>query len=318
MKVTEHIQKAKSTLFSLEVLPPLKGQDIKSVYDSIETVRDCNPSFINVTYHREEYIFKKVNNNLHEKKVVRKRPGTVGICAALQSKFKIDTIPHVLCGGFSKEDTENFLIDLDFLEIDNVLALRGDAVKSEPYFIPEENGHANASELIHQIQDLNKGQYLDEDLENTSATNFCIGAAAYPEKHMESPNLDMDIHYLKQKVEAGAEFLITQMFFDNQKYYDFVAKCRAVGIEVPIIPGIKPLASKRQMSMLPHKFFVDLPDELASEVMKCKTNADVKALGIEWAIHQSQELIKFGVPVLHYFSMGKSENIREIVKRVLY
>lgn len=317
MKVTEHIAKAKSTLFSLEVLPPLKGQNIKSVYDSIENVLDYNPSFINVTYHREEFIYKKVAENLHEKKVVRKRPGTVGLCAALQSKFKIDTIPHVLCGGFNKEDTENFLIDLDFLEIDNVLALRGDAVKSEPYFRPEESGHHFANELIGQITDLNDGKYLDEDLENTSSTNFCIGAAAYPEKHMESPNLDMDIHYLKQKVDAGAEFLITQMFFDNKKYFSFVDKCREAGIEVPIIPGLKPLASKRQMSMLPHKFFVDLPDELASEVMKCKTNAQVKALGVEWSIHQSQELIKHGAPVLHYFSMGKSDSIKEIVKTVL-
>lgn len=317
MKVTEHIAKANSTLFSLEVLPPLKGQNIKSVYDSIETVLDYNPSFINVTYHREEFVYRKVSDNLHEKKVVRKRPGTVGLCAALQSKFKIDTIPHVLCGGFNKEDTENFLIDLDFLEIDNVLALRGDAVKSEPYFKAEEHGHQYANELIGQVKDLNAGNYLDQELANTSATNFCIGAAAYPEKHMESPNLDMDIHYLKQKVDAGAEFLITQMFFDNQKYFSFVEKCREAGIIVPIIPGIKPLASKRQMSMLPHKFFVDLPDELASEVMKCKTNVDVKALGVEWAIHQSQELIKYGVPVLHYFSMGKSDSIRDIVKEVL-
>jgi len=317
MKVTEHIAKANSTLFSLEVLPPLKGQNIKSVYDSIETVLDYNPSFINVTYHREEFVYRKVSDNLHEKKVVRKRPGTVGLCAALQSKFKIDTIPHVLCGGFNKEDTENFLIDLDFLEIDNVLALRGDAVKSEPYFKAEEHGHQYANELIGQVKDLNAGNYLDQELANTSATNFCIGAAAYPEKHMESPNLDMDIHYLKQKVDSGAEFLITQMFFDNQKYFSFVEKCREAGITVPIIPGIKPLASKRQMSMLPHKFFVDLPDELASEVMKCKTNVDVKALGVEWAIHQSQELIKYGVPVLHYFSMGKSDSIRDIVKEVL-
>ncbi len=317
MKVTEHIAKANSTLFSLEVLPPLKGQNIKSVYDSINTVLDYNPSFINVTYHREEFVYRKVSDNLHEKKVVRKRPGTVGLCAALQSKFKIDTIPHVLCGGFNKEDTENFLIDLDFLEIDNVLALRGDAVKSEPYFRAEDHGHRYANELIGQVKDLNAGNYLDQELANTSATNFCIGAAAYPEKHMESPNLDMDIHYLKQKVDAGAEFLITQMFFDNQKYFSFVEKCREAGITVPIIPGIKPLASKRQMSMLPHKFFVDLPDELASEVMKCKTNVDVKALGVEWAIHQSQELIKYGVPVLHYFSMGKSDSIRDIVKEVL-
>lgn len=317
MKVTEHINKATSTLFSLEVLPPLKGQSLKSVYNSIETVLDFDPSFINVTYHREEFIYRKVADNLHEKKVVRKRPGTVGLCAALQSKFKIDTIPHVLCGGFSKEDTENFLIDLDFLEIDNVLALRGDAVKSEPYFRPEENGHRFANELIGQVKDLNSGIYLDQDLQNTSATSFCIGAAAYPEKHMESPNLDMDIHYLKQKVDAGAEFLITQMFFDNKKYFAFVEKCRQAGIDIPIIPGLKPLASKRQMSMLPHKFFVDLPDELASEVMKCKSNEDVKALGIEWSIHQSQELVKYGVPVLHYFSMGKSDSIKAIVKEVL-
>ncbi|MGB0427991.1 MAG: methylenetetrahydrofolate reductase [Flavobacteriales bacterium] len=317
MKVTEHIAKSKSTLFSLEVLPPLKGQHIKSVHQTIETVRDLNPSFINVTYHREEFIYKKRADNLHEKKVVRKRPGTVGICAALQSKFKIDTIPHILCGGFTKEDTENFLIDLDFLEIDNVLALRGDPVKSEPYFHPEESGHRHAKDLIGQINELNQGQYLEKDLENTSATNFCIGAAAYPEKHMEAPNLDVDVQFLKQKVDAGAEFLITQMFFDNQKYFDFVTKCRQEGITIPIIPGLKPLASKRQLSMLPHRFHVDLPDDLVVEAMKCKTNQAIKELGIEWAIHQSKGLLDFGVPVLHYFSMGKSDNIKSIVSKVL-
>ncbi|WP_267739948.1 methylenetetrahydrofolate reductase [NAD(P)H] [Myroides injenensis] len=316
MKVTEHIQKAKGkTQFSFEILPPLKGQNIQGIFDSITPLMEFKPPFIDVTYHREEYEYREAGNGLWEKRVVRKRPGTVGICSAIQSKFKVDAIPHILCGGFSKEDTENFLIDLDFLGIDNVVALRGDAVKNETYFKPEEKGNKYACDLVQQIQNLNDGIYLDPELENTSKTDFCIGVAGYPEKHMEAPNFDTDLKYLKQKIDKGADYIITQMFFDNQKFFDFVKSCREIGIDVPIIPGMKPLATLSQLNLLPQRFKVDLPDTLVAEVQKAKDNTAVKEIGIEWCAQQTKELIAAGIPIVHYYSMGKSENIKQIIKR---
>lgn len=317
MKVTEHIIKAEEkTQFSFEILPPLKGENIQSIFDSIDPLMEFNPPFIDVTYHREEYVYKEVDNGLLQKKIVRKRPGTVGICAAIQNKYNVDAIPHILCGGFTKEDTENFLIDLGFLEIDNVMALRGDAVKNETYFTPEPQGHRYASDLVSQIKALNDGVYLEEDLKNTTPTNFCIGVAGYPEKHMEAPSLDSDIHFLKQKIKKGATYIVTQLFFDNKKYFEFVKKCRSEGITVPIIPGLKPLATRKQLNMLPHRFSVELPDALIMEVVKCKTNKEVRQVGVDWCIAQSKELIKAGVPVLHYYSMGKSDNIRAIASKL--
>ena len=317
MKVTQHIEKANGKpLFSFEILPPLKGQNIQSIFDGIDPLMEFNPPFIDVTYHREEYEYKELANGLLQKKVVKKRPGTVGICAGIQNKYQVDAIPHVLCGGFSKEDTENLLIDLDFLGIDNLVALRGDAVKSETYFKAEKEGHNYASELVTQISNLNKGIYLDEDLQNTNKTNFCIGVAGYPEKHMEAPSMDSDIHFLKQKIKNGADYIITQMFFDNQKFFDFVAKCRASGITVPIIPGLKPIATKKQLNLIPHRFKVDLPDDLIREVVKAKDNDAVKQIGIEWCTQQSKELIAEGIPVLHYYSMGKAENVKAIAKDI--
>lgn len=317
MKVTEHIQNAKGKpLFSFEILPPLKGQNIQSIFDSIDPLMEFNPPFIDVTYHREEYEFKELENGLLQKKVVKKRPGTVGICAGIQNKYQVDAIPHILCGGFTKEDTENLLIDLDFLGIDNVVALRGDAVKSEIYFKPEKEGHAYASELVTQISNLNKGIYLDEDLQNSTKTDFCIGVAGYPEKHMEAPSLDSDIHFVKQKIKNGADYIITQMFFDNKKFFDFVAKCRAAGITVPIIPGLKPIATKKQLNLIPHRFSLELPDDLIMEVVKAKDNDAVKQIGIEWCTQQSKELIAAGIPVLHYYSMGKAENVKAIAKEI--
>lgn len=314
MKVIEHIQKAKGkTQFSFEILPPLKGQNIQAIFDSIEPLMEFNPPFIDVTYHREEYEYREAGNGLWEKRVVRKRPGTVGICSAIQSKFKVDAIPHILCGGFSKEDTENFLIDLDFLGIDNVVALRGDAVKNETYFKAEPNGNKYASELVTQIADLNRGHYLDPELENTSKTDFCVGVAGYPEKHMEAPNLDIDLKYLKQKIDKGASYIITQMFFDNAKFFEFVEKCRAIGITVPIIPGLKPLASLNQLSIIPQRFKVDLPDALVSEVLKAKNNQEIKEIGLAWCTEQTKELIKAGVPIVHYYSMGKADTIKKII-----
>ena len=317
MKVTEHIQNANGKpLFSFEILPPLKGQNIQSIFDSIDPLMEFNPPFIDVTYHREEYEFKELENGLLQKKIVKKRPGTVGICAGIQNKYNVDAIPHILCGGFTKEDTENLLIDLDFLGIDNVVALRGDAVKSEIYFKPEKDGHAYASELVSQINDLNNGIYLDADLQNSSKTDFCIGVAGYPEKHMEAPSLDSDIHFLKQKIKNGADYIITQMFFDNQKYFEFVAKCRAAGITVPIIPGLKPIATKKQLNLIPHRFSIELPDDLIMSVVKAKDNDAVKQIGIEWCTQQSKELVAAGIPVLHYYSMGKAENVKAIAKDI--
>ncbi len=317
MKVTEHIKKAEGkTMFSFEILPPLKGQNIETIFDNIDPLMEFNPPFIDVTYHREEYEFKELPNGLLEKRVVRKRPGTVGICAAIQNKYKVDAIPHVLCGGFDKEDTENFLIDMGFLGIDNVVALRGDAVKSETYFKPEPKGNAYALDLVHQIADMNKGVYLDEDIQNTAQTDFCIGVAGYPEKHMEAPNMESDLHFLKKKMEGGADYIVTQMFFDNEKFFAFVKNCREAGITAPIIPGLKPLATQKQLNMIPHRFHVDLPEALIKEVLKAKTREAVREVGIEWCIAQSQELIKNDVPFLHYYSMGKSDNIHKVARAV--
>jgi len=317
MKIIDHLKNAKGkALFSFEILPPLKGQNVQSIFDNIDPLMEFKPPFIDVTYHREEYVYKQLEKGLLKKQVVRKRPGTVGICAAIQNKYGIDAVPHILCGGFTKEDTENFLIDLDFLGIDNVMALRGDAVKSETYFKPENDGHHFASELTSQIQDLNNGIYLDEELQNSSKTDFCIGVAGYPEKHMEAPSIDSDIHFLKKKIKNGATYIVTQMFFDNQKYFEFVDKCRLEGITVPIIPGLKPIATKKQLNLIPHRFKVDLPDELIMSIVKCKDNVAVRNVGIEWCVNQSKELIKAGVPVLHYYSMGKSDNIKRIASAV--
>ena len=316
MKVIEHINKAKGeTQFTFEILPPVKGHHISSIFDNIDPLMEFKPPFIDVTYHREEYVYNDLGNGLLQKKVVRKRPGTVGICAALQNKYNVDAIPHILCGGFTKEVTENLLIDLDFLGINNIVALRGDAIKSETYFTPNKEGHSYASELVNQISDLNKGIYL-EDLEISSKTDFCIGVAGYPEKHMEAPSLESDIHFLKKKIKLGADYIVTQMFFDNKKFFDFVEICRKEGINVPIIPGLKPISTLKQLNMLPQRFHCDLPEELIKEVIKCKDNKEVKEVGIEWCMKQSKELKKAGVPFLHYYSMGKSMNIKRIASEV--
>jgi len=240
MKVIDHINNSKDTLFSFEILPPLKGKSIQSIFDGIDPLMEFNPKFINVTYHREEYIYKERENGLLEKIAIRKRPGTVGICAAIMNKYNVDAVPHLICGGFSKEETENALIDLQFLGIDNVLALRGDSIKTESTFRPHKDGHANAVDLINQVSEMNSGNYIVDDVQ-LEPTDFCIGTAGYPEKHFESMNMSTDLHYLKGKVDAGAEYIVTQMFFDNQKYFEFVKACREIGITVPIIPGIKPI-----------------------------------------------------------------------------
>jgi len=316
MKVIDKLNTTQQPLFSFEILPPLKGENIHDIYERIDPLIEFNPSFINVTYHREEFTYKKREKGYLEKISIRKRPGTVAICAAIFNKYKVDTVPHLICGGFTKEETENALIDLEFLGIDNVLALRGDPIKTETNFIPTEGGHAYAVDLVKQIAEMNQGKYLDEDLKDAHSTNFCVGVAGYPEKHFESPNYTFDLMNLKAKVDAGAEYIVTQLFFDNQKFFDFVAKCREMGINVPIIPGLKPISLIRHLTFMPKFFHVDLPDSLTIELLKCKDNAAVERVGIEWCTAQSKELLQHGVPGLHYFTMGKSDGVREIVKNV--
>ena len=314
MKITDHLNNAEKTLFSLEVLPPLRDETIQELFNHIDPLMEFKPPFIDVTYHREEYVYKKRENGLLERIPVRKRPGTVGICAAIINRYQVDPVPHIICGGFTKSETENALIDLDYLGIENVLLLRGDAIKNEPRFKPEEGGNAYALDLIQQVNNMNNGVYLDEELENRTKTKFCIGVAGYPEKHFEAPNLELDIQYLKKKVEAGADYVVTQMFFDNQKYFQFVEMCRAEGINIPIIPGLKPVTTVSHMTILPQIFHLDMPSELTKELMKCKDNKQAKEVGIEWAIQQSKELMEWGVPCLHYYSMGKSYSVRKIAE----
>ena len=315
MKVTDHIKNAKETLFSFEILPPLKGKSIQSIYDGIDPLMEFKPKFVNVTYHREEFVYKERENGLLEKIAIRKRPGTVGICAAIMNKYDVDAVPHLICGGFNREETENALIDLQFLGIDNVLALRGDSIKTESNFRPHPEGHQYAVQLIEQIAEMNKGNYLIDDIK-LEPTDFCIGAAGYPEKHFEAMNLSTDLEYLKAKVDAGAEYIVTQMFFDNEKYFAFVDACRAVGITVPIIPGLKPIKSLNHISFLPKFFHIDYPEALSKELLKCKTNDDVKNVGIEWGIQQSKELKKAGAPCIHYYTMSNSECVKAIAKEI--
>lgn len=317
MKATEYFEQADGkTLFTFEVLPPLKGQNIRTLFDHIDPLMEFNPPFIDVTYHREEYVYKKREDGLLERKTVRKRPGTVGMCAAIQNHYKVDAVPHIICGGFTREETENALIDLNFLGIDNVLVLQGDVRKPDREFVPEPGGHAYASELLSQVVDMNNGIYLDDDIENAMSSDFCIGVAGYPEKHTTAPNMESDLRYLKKKVEGGADYIVTQMFFDNEKYFEFVRLCRENDINIPIVPGLKPLTTKKQLTLLPNLFHIDIPEELALEVEKCKDNKAAKKVGIEWAIKQSKELIEFGVPTLHYYSMGKSLSVYEVAKEV--
>ncbi|MGL6269363.1 MAG: methylenetetrahydrofolate reductase [NAD(P)H] [Chitinophagaceae bacterium] len=317
MKVIEHINQAKDTLVSFEILPPLKGKTINSIYNHLDPLMEFNPSFINVTYHRSEQIFKKKADGTFEKVEIRKRPGTVGICAAIMNHYKIDAVPHLICGGFTKRETEDALIDLNFLGIDNVLVLRGDATKNEASFEPEPDGNKYAIDLLKQTVDLNHGIYLEEDIREGFRTHFCIGVAGYPEKHFEAPNLKSDMDFLKAKVAAGAEYIVTQMFFDNSKYFAFVDHCRAEGITIPIIPGLKPITNKKQLNVIPRTFHVDIPTDLRNEIQRCKTDEDCEKVGTEWLITQSKELKKAGVPVLHYYTLGKPKVIWKTVKELV-
>lgn len=316
MKVIDIINQSKKTVFSFELLPPLKGNDTSNLYRTIESLVDYDPKYINITTHRDEVEFKELEDGSIVKRTVRKRPGTVAIAAAIQHKYGIPVVPHILCGGFTKSETEHVLIDLNFLGIKNVLALRGDGVKSQHVFKPENNGHSNAVQLVNQINDLKQGKYLEKDLKNNMPLDFCIGVAGYPEKHFEAPNLEQDLTFLKQKVDAGADYIVTQMFFNNEVYYKFVEKCRAIGINVPIIPGIKPINLKNQLTVLPKIFSIDLPQELVAELSKCKNNDEARKVGTEWAIYQSKDLVAHDAPSLHIYTYGISDNVKEIVKAV--
>ncbi|MBS9462305.1 methylenetetrahydrofolate reductase [NAD(P)H] [Flagellimonas sp. 389] len=316
MKVTDHIKKAKGeTLFSFEIIPPVKGKSIQELYNNIDPLMEFNPPFIDVTTSREEYVYID-RDGLLDKKLTRMRPGTLGICASITHKYNVDTVPHVLCGGFTKEETEYLLVDCHYLGIDNVMALRGDAMREEKYFEPTKGGHPYASSLVQQIQELNCGNYLHEVIETDNCADFCIGVAGYPEKHMEAPSLKSDLKRLKEKVELGADYVVTQMFFDNKKYFEFVDAARDMGIHIPIIPGIKPLAVKKHLQLLPQVFRVDIPEDLVDAVENCKNNKEVRQVGVDWCIQQSKELKEANVPVLHYYSMGKSDNIKAVAAAI--
>ena len=316
MHVTAHLAKAKDTLVSFEILPPLKGKTITSIYDHLDPLMEFKPSWINVTYHRSETMFKKKVDGTFEKVDVRKRPGTVGICAAIMNHYNIDAVPHIICGGFTKRETEDALIDLQFLGIDNALILRGDAAKNESSFEPEPGGNKYAIDLLKQVGQLNQGIYLDEDILNGGKTDFCMGVAGYPEKHFESPNFEIDLIKTKEKVDAGADYIMTQMFFNNQKFLDYVQACRDMGITVPIIPGLKPITNKKQLTVLPRIFHVDIPTDLSNAINKCKTDAECEQVGTEWLIQQSKELKAAGVPVLHYYTLGKPKVIRDVCQQI--
>ena len=317
MKIPEHIANANGkTLFSFELIPPLKGQSIQGIYNAIDPLMEFKPPFIDVTTLREDFIYKQHPSGLLEKLSYRKRPGTIAICAAIMNRYKVDTVPHLLCGGFTRDETENALIELEFLGIENVLVLRGDARLGDSSFVPTPNGHCYATELLQQVVNLNNGIYLHEDHGNTAKTNFCVGVAGYPEKHFEAPNLKTDFKYLKQKVEMGAQFIVTQMFFDIDKYKEFVNGCRANGINVPIIPGLKPITSSKQLVTLSKTFHIDLPEDLTDAIHACENEKAVKEVGIEWMINQCKELIAFGAPVLHFYTMSNAGPTKRIAEAI--
>lgn len=316
MKVIDIINGRKSPLFTYELLPPLKGKKIDSVYETVERLQEFEPAYINFTYHQQETIYKERPDGLIERHVVRKRPGTVALSAAIKNRYDIEVVPHLLCGGFSAEETEDALIELNFLGIHNVFALRGDPPRGEKRFSPSLNGHSHTDELVRQIVDLNQGRYIDEGIEHAEKTDFCIGVAGYPEKHFESPNYEQDLLMLKKKVDAGADYIVTQMFFINERYFTFVEDCRNLGITIPIIPGIKPISLKTDIELLPQTFSIDLPSELVEEVKRCRTNAEARQVGISFAIEQSKELLAHGAPGVHYYTLGKAGNIAKIAREV--
>ncbi len=314
--VAEQLRTTKKTLFSFELLPPLKGRSIDEIYKAIDPLMDFSPLNINITYHQHETVYYFLPDGSIEKKIVRKRPGNVALAAAIRFRYNVTVVPHVICGGHTKDDIEDILIDFHFLEINNLLLLRGDAPKGQKIFVPEKNGHSHTVDLVKQVMDMNKGKYLDPGIKDPQPTCFSVGVAGYPEKHIEAPNIETDLKYLKEKVDAGAEYIVTQLFFDNQKFFDFVKRCREIGIQVPIVPGIKPLATLNDIKLVPQIFSCDIPQEFYAELEKCKTNQEVKEVGIEWAIQQGKELIQYGVPAIHFYTYGFSDNVKRIASEL--
>ena len=304
------------TLFSIEILPPLKGKTIDDLFTVLDPLMEFNPPFVDVTYHREEIIYKKRPDGLVEEVPMRRRPGTVGICAAIKARYKVDTVPHLVCGGFTKSETEDAIFSLYYVGIENFILIRGDSMKGEPRFVSTEGGNEYALDLVNQVSNMNKGHFLYEETDFDMKTDFCIGVAGYPEKHFEAPNLGTDMKFLKQKVDAGANYIVTQMFFDNQKFFEFVKKCRETGIDVPIIPGLKPITTKKQVYSLPPLFHIDIPEELSTEVEKCKDNREAMEVGVEWTTNQAKELKKFGVPCLHFYTMSRNEATLAVAKQI--
>lgn len=316
INIAEKLRTAEQPLFTFEVLPPLKGKGIEAIYAAIDPLLAYNPSYINITYHAADVQYKTKEDGSIEKRVVRKRPGTVATAAAIHYKYGIEVVPHLICSGLNQEEIENILIDLHFLDIHNLFVLRGDAQKGSRVFIPKEGGHAHTTDLMQQINNMNKGVYLDEALKTPIPTQFSMGVACYPEKHIEAPNMATDIAFLKQKVALGAEYAVTQLFFDNQKYIDFVKACRAEGINIPIVPGLKPISGLNDLNLLPQTFNIDIPDDLVREVKKCTTNEAARQVGVEWTIEQCKQLKAVGIPSLHFYTLGKSDNIAQICKAV--
>lgn len=314
MSVIDKIRNARGPLFTFELLPPLKGHSLEKIYAAIDKLIEFDPAYINFTSHRNEITYRERPDGLIEKRVLRKRPGTVALAAAVKYKYNITVVPHILCGGFTREETENILIEMNFLGIDDVLALRGDPPKGSRLFIPEKDGHSHSSELVKQIVNMNNGRYLEDSLEEATPASFCIGVAGYPEKHFEAPNRQVDIENLKTKVDAGASYIVTQMFFDNNRFFRFRDECKQAKIEVPIVAGIKPITAVNDINLLPQTFHIDMPHDLVVALKKCKTDNDAREVGIEWATLQSKELIKAGVPGIHYYTLGRADNVARIVK----
>ncbi len=316
MTVAELIKTSKTTGFSFELLPPLRGNDINRVFRTIDMLKEFDPLYINITSHRDEFIFKDIEKGLYERRVVRKRPGTVAVAASIQHKYGIKVVPHIICSGFTRSETEYALIDLNFLWIHDLLVLRGDNLQKDRPLNSGQEGNAYAVELGRQINELNSGKFLDGTLMDPFETPFSYGVAGYPEKHEEAPNMESDLYWLKQKVDEGAEYIVTQMFFDNSKYFEFVDNCRSIGINVPIVPGLKPITLKNQLTVLPKIFHVDIPEAFAKELRKCKDNDEIKQAGVEWCTMQAKELISKNVPVLHFYSMMASKSVQKVAKAV--
>ena len=316
MKVIDLIHSHQKTASSFEILPPLKGTGIDKLFNTIDTLREFDPKYINITTHRSEYVYTDLGNGLFQRNRQRRRPGTVAVAAAIQNKYNITAVPHLLCSGFTREETEYVLLDLQFLNITDLLVLRGDKAKHESSFIAEKDGYPHAIELQEQINSFNQGIFVDGSEMKATQTPFSYGVACYPEKHEESPNLESDIYWLKKKVEAGAEYAVTQLFYDNKKYFDFVRRAKEAGVNIPIIPGIKPFKKLSQLNMIPKTFKVDFPEELVKEIGKCKNDTDAQQVGIEWCVNQCRELIAHDVPSIHFYTISAVDSIKEVAKQI--